>query len=165
MATVGKPGWLMKAMHVFSARNQMLQVAALPWRVRDGEVEVCLVTSRGTGRWILPKGWPEKKLSHAKAAEIEAWEEAGLRGKAENTACGSFVASKGVEPGLELNVRLDVYMMHDPEQANKFPEKGERKVRWMSLDDAIETADEPGLKSLLAGLRDEGRFEVPARRA
>ena len=78
MAKSGKQGWLMKAMHVFSARNQLLQVAALPWRVRDGEVEICLVTSRGTGRWILPKGWPEKNLTHAEAAAREALIKIGI---------------------------------------------------------------------------------------
>jgi 8-oxo-dGTP pyrophosphatase MutT (NUDIX family) len=69
----------------------------LPWRIRKGEVQVCLVTSRGTGRWILPKGWPEKDLSHAEAAAREAWEEAGLKGSADPEPCGEFDALKGVD--------------------------------------------------------------------
>ena len=158
MANDGKPGWLMKAMQVFSARNQLLQVAALPWRVRNDRIEVCLVTSRGTGRWILPKGWPEKHLSHAEAAAVEAYEEAGLRGTAGPEPCGSFTASKGVEPGLQLNVRLEVFLMAEPEQLKKIPEKGERKVRWMPVEEAIEVADEPGLKTLLASLTKSGAF-------
>jgi 8-oxo-dGTP pyrophosphatase MutT (NUDIX family) len=162
MANDGKPGWLMKAMHVFSARNQLLQVAALPWRMRNGKVEVCLVTSRGTGRWILPKGWPERHLGHAEAAAVEAYEEAGLRGKADPEPCGSFSASKGVEPDLQLNVRLDVFLLPEPEQLEEFPEKGERKVKWMALEVAMETADEPGLKALLASLRQSGAFGQPA---
>jgi len=151
----------MKAMQVFSARNQILQVAALPWRLREGRIEVCLVTSRGTGRWILPKGWPEKHLTHAEAAAIEAYEEAGLRGKAEPEPCGSFTASKGLEPGLQLNVRLDVFLLPEPEQLADFPEKGERKIRWMPLGQAIEMADEPGLKTLLASLETSGAFQSP----
>ena len=158
MADSGKPGWFMKAMQVFSARNQLLQVAALPWRMRDGKIEVCLVTSRGTGRWILPKGWPEKHLTHAEAAAVEAYEEAGLRGTAEPEPCGSFTASKGVEPGLQLNVRLEVFLMAEPEQLKKYPEKGERKVRWMALEQAIEATDEPGLKELLRSLKQSGAF-------
>ncbi len=160
MPKSGKQGWLMKAMHVFSARNQLLQVAALPWRVRDGEVEICLVTSRGTGRWILPKGWPEKKLTHAEAAAREAFEEAGLRGTISPRACGSFIAAKGVEPGLELSVRLEVFLLRDPEQLGKYPEKGERKVRWMPLAEAIDKSSEPGLKKLISQLEAEGAFRA-----
>lgn len=148
----------MKAMHVFSARNQLLQVAALPWRVRDGEVEICMVTSRGTGRWILPKGWPEKKLTHAEAAAREAFEEAGLRGEAQPRACGSFMAAKGVEPGLELSVRLDVYLLPDPEEVKKFPERGQRQVEWMTLAEAMDKASEPGLRKLLGQLQRDGVF-------
>ena len=161
MAKDGKPGWLTKAMQIFSARNQLLQVAALPWRTRKDRIEICLVTSRGTGRWILPKGWPEKHLSHSEAAAAEAFEEAGLRGTADAEPCGSFRASKGVDPDMQLNVRQDVYLLPEPVQLNEFPEKGERKVRWMTLQAAIEAADEPGLKSLLASLGQSGAFRQP----
>ena len=68
----GKQNWLFKAMRAFSTRNQLVQVVALAWRLRDGEEQVCLVTTRSTGRWILPKDWPEKDLSHAEAAAREA---------------------------------------------------------------------------------------------
>ena len=34
------------------------QFAALCWRVMDGKVQILLITSRGSGRWIVPKGWP-----------------------------------------------------------------------------------------------------------
>jgi hypothetical protein len=42
------------------------QFAVLPWRLEKGKVKVCLVTSRGTGRWILPKGWPMDDTTPAK---------------------------------------------------------------------------------------------------
>ena len=54
------------------------QVAALCWRLRKGRAEVLLVTSRDTGRWVLPKGWPITGLSPQAAAAREAWEEAGV---------------------------------------------------------------------------------------
>lgn len=158
MASFAKPGWLMKALQVFSARNQLLQVAALPWRLRNGAVEVCLVTSRGSGRWILPKGWPEKHLSHAGAAAQEAWEEAGLRGKISPVSCGSFTATKGVEPDLQLSVNMEVYLLREPEQLQDYPEKGQRQVRWMPLAKAIEMASEPALADLLERLDKQGAF-------
>lgn len=147
-------------MRIFGARNELLQVAALPWRVHGGEVQVCMVTSRGTGRWILPKGWPEKNLSHAQAAEIEAWEEAGLKGQADPVPCGHFRASKGLDDDLQLDVRLQVFLLPAPKQYKDFPEKGERKVKWLSIDKAIKRTDEPGLKALLDELRRSGRFRT-----
>ncbi len=58
------------------------QYAALPVRVAaDGQIEVMLITSRGTKRWIIPKGWPMKKRTPAEAAVTEAFEEAGLKGE------------------------------------------------------------------------------------
>ena len=45
---------------------ESLQFAALPYQIdRQGTVRILLVTSRETGRWIIPKGWPMKgKLPH-----------------------------------------------------------------------------------------------------
>ena len=157
---LNKQNWLFKVMRTFNARNELLQVAALPWRRRGGHVEICLVTSRGTGRWILPKGWPEKKLGHSQAAAVEAWEEAGLKGNIDAQPCGSYQTAKAMRDGLELAVRMNVYLMPEPRQRDKFPEAGERDVVWLPLEDAINLADEAGLKDLLRELRDAGVFEV-----
>jgi 8-oxo-dGTP pyrophosphatase MutT (NUDIX family) len=155
----GKQNWLFKAMRAFSTRNQLVQVAALAWRLRDGEVQVCLVTSRSTGRWILPKGWPEKDLSHAEAAAREAWEEAGLKGKAGPEPCGEYEALKGVGEDLTVPVRLKVFLLAEPTQSKDFPEKGQRKVKWLSLDKAVARADEDGLCKLIRSLDKAGAFK------
>jgi 8-oxo-dGTP pyrophosphatase MutT (NUDIX family) len=58
------------------------QVAALPLRKkRDKTLEVLLVSSRDTGRWVIPKGWPSKRMSDSAAAAREAKQEAGVTGK------------------------------------------------------------------------------------
>jgi 8-oxo-dGTP pyrophosphatase MutT (NUDIX family) len=46
----------------------------------DGTVEVLVITSRETNRWVIPKGWPMRKRKPSEAAMIEAYEEAGVRG-------------------------------------------------------------------------------------
>ena len=56
------------------------QYAALPWRYSGGVREVCLISSRETGRWVIPKGWPIKGLTPPQTAAREAYEEAGLGG-------------------------------------------------------------------------------------
>ncbi|MCB1509721.1 MAG: NUDIX domain-containing protein, partial [Hyphomicrobiaceae bacterium] len=67
------------------------QIAALPYRRRDdGVFEVCLVTSRDTGRWVLPKGWPMRGRTNWEAAAREAYEEAGLVGEIEKSPVGRF---------------------------------------------------------------------------
>lgn len=58
------------------------QYAALCFRYADGgTIEILLVTSRTSGRWIIPRGWPMKRKKPHQAAAIEAWEEAGVRGR------------------------------------------------------------------------------------
>lgn len=66
------------------------QVAAVCYRVRDGGVEFLLVRTR-KGRWIFPKGSAEPGLSHAQAAALEAFEEAGVHGRMEEASFTRYV--------------------------------------------------------------------------
>ena len=141
---------------MFSARNSALQIGALPCRESKGSLEVCLITSRGGGRWIIPKGWPETDLSHVEVAAQEAWEEAGLTGPVRPDLYASYSASKALEPGVGIPVRMDVYLMINPKQAKKFPELGERKIKWLPIVKAAERVDESGLKDVLIKLKTEG---------
>ena len=74
------------------------QVAAIPVRRQDdGKLEVLLVTSRETRRWIVPKGWPWPEVSDHEAAAAEAWEEGGVRGRILPDKLGTFpVMTSGV---------------------------------------------------------------------
>ena len=67
------------------------QVAALPFRyVAPGSLEVLIITSRETGRFIIPKGWPMKGRADPEAAAIEAREEAGVVGKINRKPIGRY---------------------------------------------------------------------------
>ena len=83
-------------------------MAALCYRREGIETEVLLVTSRGRGRWILPKGWPMDGLDDAHAAAQEAWEEAGVSGHVTGPALGSFGYVKLAEEGEATACRADV---------------------------------------------------------
>lgn len=148
--------WFSGAAQMFSARNSALQISALPCRTKKGTLEVCLITSRGGGRWITPKGWPEPDLSHVEVAAQEAWEEAGLTGEILPNLYASYAATKQLEPDVGIPVRIDVYLLVNPKQAKKFPELGERKIKWLDIDRAIERVDESGLKDVLIKLKTEG---------
>ena len=44
----------------------------------------------------------------------------------------SYAASKEIEPGVGIPVRMDVYLLMNPEQAKQFPERGQRSIEWLS---------------------------------
>ena len=73
-----------------------LQVAAVCYRKKGNSTEFLLVNTNGGGKWTFPKGTPEPHLSHSKAAEQEAWEEAGVRGAIEPRHFHLYLHSKGV---------------------------------------------------------------------
>ena len=124
------------------------QVAALPWRRRDGVVEVLLVTTRETRRWTIPKGWPIKGLSKRASAAREAEEEAGVVGTVAEKPIGTFTYWKRRESRFDL-VRVDVFPLEVTRLRKRFKEKAERQQRWAALEDAATAVEEPELATLL----------------
>lgn len=139
-------------------RPARLQIAALCYRVIDGVCEVLLVRTRDTGRWILPKGWPEPDRPAFETAVIEAYEEAGVRGLPDKRAYASFRSYKGLANGLRIRTRVLVFKIESTDVLQRFPEKGQRQVSWIPISEAIERADEPGVKKVLRRFRAEMRF-------
>ncbi len=125
------------------------QFAALCYRVLDGKTQVLLVTSRGTGRWIIPKGWPEHGKTPVESALTEAWEEAGVKGDVTGECLGLFSYQKNIEDQDDLPCVAMVYPVAVKSLAAKYPEKAERKRRWMSPKKAASRVDEPELARLL----------------
>ena len=138
-----------KNMLLSEPENPRRQVGALVWRMENGVLEVLLVTSRDTGRFVIPKGWPMKGLSDAKAAAQEAYEEAGVEGKPGKTPIGHYSYSKIFGPGFALPCVVDVYAMQLDKILKRWPEKQERKRRWMLLHDAALSVHEPELRDLI----------------
>jgi 8-oxo-dGTP pyrophosphatase MutT (NUDIX family) len=133
-------------------RPAHLQVAALCTRKKGNRREVLLITSRGAGRWILPKGWPMEGLTMAEAAAQEAWEEAGVRGRVEPAAMGSFSARKLTDTGLGLRCTVHVFLLRVDGLDDVFPEAGKRRRKWVSAGRAAKMVQEPGLRALLRAL-------------
>ena len=76
--------------------KQCEQVAAVCYRVRAGVIEFLLVQT-GKGRWIFPKGSVEPGLTHAQAAALEAFEEAGVHGRMEEACFTRYLRRKRSE--------------------------------------------------------------------
>jgi len=112
-----------------------------------------VATSRDSGRWIIPKGWPMKGKEPHEAAAIEARQEAGVRGKVRKKPVGSYTYLKLMDDGEVVPCVVDVFQIEATALAGKFKEKGERILAWVSPDEAARRVREVELKSLLVEFR------------
>lgn len=125
------------------------QFAALCYRYVDGKLKICIVTSRRSKRWILPKGWPMHKETPANAAATEAWEEAGLKGRAVDRCLGVYAYVKDLTKSL-APVIVMVYPLEVSEVADDWPERKQRKRKWLSPKKAAKRLAEPELRRIVA---------------
>ena len=126
------------------------QFAALCYRVKNQKVQILLVTSRGSRRWILPKGWPMDGKTPADSAAQEAWEEAGVRGTAVSRPLGMFSYSKALgDDDADLPCVAMIYAIRVTSLARDFPEVGQRTRKWMTRKKAAAMVDEPELSRIL----------------
>jgi 8-oxo-dGTP pyrophosphatase MutT (NUDIX family) len=127
------------------------QVAALPIRVGGDGLEVLLVTSRDTQRWVLPKGNIEKDLGASGSAAQEGFEEAGIEGFVSDEAIGTYEYEKIESDGKSVLCQVDVYPMIVEQVHDRFPEWGQRQSRWMTPGAAALNVREGGLVEILLG--------------
>lgn len=131
------------------------QVAAMPIRHQsNGSMEVMLVTSRTTQRWIVPKGWPIKGLTAPEAAAREAFEEAGVVGRIQPDPIGRYTYWKRMADHFIL-CEATLYRLDVDRQLDTWPEQSERESRWFSLEDAAVLVDEPELATAIRTLQVE----------
>ena len=135
------------------------QYGALCYRLIKGKAHVLLITSRDTGRWVLPKGWPIAGLSPQNAAAREAFEEAGVCGVPAPMPIGSYRYFKQLAFGTDLACVVGVYPLLVDKLRSKYPESGQRRRRWFTPAKAAARVQEPGLQELLAA------FTVPGAAA
>ncbi len=135
---------------------QFAQVAALPVMVGDDGIErVLLLTSRETGRWVIPKGWPIRGRKPYEAAAQEALEEAGVTGHVKKKPIGTYDYFKRREAHFDV-CRVEVYALRVERQLKNWREKGQREAQWCALDEAADLVQEPGLIALLRDLAKVG---------
>jgi len=127
-----------------------VQYAALPFRRgATSRVQVMLVTSRDTGRWIIPKGWPmRRKAPHASAAR-EALEEAGVVGRVGRDPIGTYSYEKRLAGGSIVTCEVRVFSLEVKSQQQHWPEKEEREFHWFSPSGAANAVQEPALGAII----------------
>ena len=136
------------------AAEMRSQLAALCWRMHRGRVEVLLITSRDTGRWIIPKGWPMEGFTQSEAAAREAWEEAGVEGRVTTEPLGFYTYDKVLKNG-SIALVVAVYPLRVARLADRFPERKQRRRKWFPAGKAARKVAEPELRRLLASVGED----------
>ena len=131
------------------AEAALTQYAALCYRNGPDGTKVLLITSRETGRWVLPKGWPMRSRSAGECALREAFEEAGVQGKLSGDCLGVYSYCKLMGDGRAVPCIVSVFPVRVSALQEKFPEKGQRERAWFALPRAAELVAEPELKQIL----------------
>ncbi len=138
----------MKALYERGVRPARAQYGALPWRRSQG-LEIMLVSTRGTRRWILPKGWPMKGRKPHAAAAREALEEAGIVGKVGKEPIGVYRYIKRGKNGATLPCEVTIFPLEVATERKNWLEKKERIRRWFSVPDAAQAVQESGLSEII----------------
>ena len=127
---------------------QRVQYAALPYRwAAGGEAEILLITSRRSRRWIIPKGWPMPDRPPHRAAALEALEEAGVTGEIGAEPLGSYCYRKRLKDGSKIVCEVEVFPLRVTGQLARWPEEGQRMVKWFSPARAGKLVQQPMLKA------------------
>ena len=135
---------------IIGKRPAEMQVAALC--LDDATGNVLLITSRGTGRWIVPKGWPMPGRTLAEAAMQEAWEEAGVKGRIVQAEIGRYHYDKEQERGFAVPIEVRVFPLYVEATQKAFPEADQRKRKWFAPAEAAGLVAEAGLQQILRSL-------------
>lgn len=137
------------------------QMAALPVQLSSGkEWRILMITSRDTGRWVLPKGWPMRGKNLRQAAEQEALEEAGVLGKVSREPIGVYHYIKRMDDEPDIPCEVILYPMKVSKLLRRWPERNERKRKWFSPKGAAKRVDEEDLKEILNSINENPKMIV-----
>jgi 8-oxo-dGTP pyrophosphatase MutT (NUDIX family) len=123
------------------------QSGAIPYRHKDSELEVLLITSRKRKRWVIPKGIVEVPLTSQDSAAKEAWEEAGITGQVSLTPVGTYQYQK-----WGGTCQVQVYLLQVEQILENWPEAELRDRQWVSVEEAAKRVDEEQLKQMILAL-------------
>ncbi|WP_173931435.1 NUDIX hydrolase [Chelativorans sp. Marseille-P2723] len=156
MFVTARTHFLERLRRLFGGNPPRVQAAALPFRQGQDGLEILLITSRGTGRWILPKGWPEGQETLGETAAREALEEAGVEG-AMGGELGRYLYGKEMGKGMRWRCEVAVFPLKVEREATSWPESGKRVRAWVDAQEAARRVAEPDLAALIAAFADNPR--------
>jgi 8-oxo-dGTP pyrophosphatase MutT (NUDIX family) len=131
------------------AKQRILQVAALPWRKRHGRIEILLVTSRETRRWVIPKGGVMAHLVDMNAARQEAFEEAGIAGRMRRKPIGNYTYRKRAGESSGRLCAVKVFALEVRRELRNWPERSQRERRWFTIEQVLQRVGERELRRII----------------
>lgn len=134
---------------LFGSGESLQQYGVLCFRGAGPRCEIATVTSRGSGRIVIPKGWPEAGLEPHEAAAREAEEEAGLVGRISDRAIGTYSYTKRLHLFASIECRVTVFAMRVTGELGRWAEMQERQRFWMSPEEVAGAVDEKGLAEIV----------------
>ncbi len=120
------------------------QSGVIPFRHEADGVKVLLITSMRRQRWIIPKGRIEQDKTATESAQMEAYEEAGIRGKIYSEAVGYYHREKWGSV-----CKIQVFLLEVEEVLDEWPEASFRERAWVSIDEAVQFVEEESLRKIL----------------
>jgi 8-oxo-dGTP pyrophosphatase MutT (NUDIX family) len=109
----------------------MIEIGAFPFLYKKGKLQIMLITITSGNSWILPKGKPEDDMSKSQVAELESYEEAGIRGNIiDNKLKEEFKRDDGGT--------LIIYPLHIETILDEWPEQHFRERKLLSIKDALD---------------------------
>lgn len=108
------------------------------------QLQVLLITSRDTGRWVIPRGNIDNREHAFRCAQRESFEEAGVSGKIRKEPFGYYRYEKDGEKILTVAVHL----LQVKRDISRYPECGERRKAWVCPSEAASMVLEPDLGEL-----------------
>lgn len=136
-------------MEANNKRDVRTQFAALCYRIKNDRTQILLVTSRQSRRWIIPKGWPMEGATPAQAAATEAYEEAGVQGKAFNICLGLYSYTKLMDGEDDLPCAVSVFPVKVKKLLKSYPEAKDRRRKWFGVKKAATQVREHELRKIL----------------
>lgn len=137
---------LFQRAHIAAPESPGPQFGALPYAIRDGQLVVLLITSRGRGKWIFPKGGLMEGMTPHQSAAHEAWEEAGVTGEIEPTPLGSYFLPVTDERPEPIEVKMFPLLVTG--QREDWQERYQRQRYWADLAEAQTLITHDGLAEL-----------------
>ena len=107
----------------------MLEIGAFPFLIKKGKIHIMLVKTLSGNSWILPKGHPEDNLKRSQVAELESFEEAGVKGKIYSTDFHK-------EFDRESGGTIIIYPLLIKKTLDGWPEKDYRERRLVTIKEA-----------------------------
>ena len=138
------------------------QVGALPYRMAGAATSILLVTSRPTGRWVVPKGNLMIGKTPHEAAAIEAEEEAGVRGRISPLPIGEYQYAKILPDGSSVPALVTLFPLEVEQELARWKEIDQRRRQWFTAAEAAVLVEEVELGELIHRFG-EGHGPRPAK--